>query len=92
MALARAFVLQPELLLLDEPFNSLDKKTRADLIRDLKNLLPETKATTFFSTHDDREVALLAQQKIELMDGKCVSVSEVFSNQAPDNDQGSQDS
>jgi tungstate transport system ATP-binding protein len=92
VALARAFVLQPELLLLDEPFSSLDKKTRADLIRDLRNLLPETKATTLFSTHDDREVALLAQQRIELVDGKCVSSSEVFSNQASDNDQGCQDS
>ena len=73
VALARAFILQPELLLLDEPFSSLDKKARADLIRDLKGLLPEIKATTLFSTHDDQEVALLAEQRIELMEGRYLS-------------------
>ncbi len=70
VALARAFVLEPELLLLDEPFSSLDKKARLGLIRDLKTLLPGTQATTLFSTHDDREVELLAERKIELLEGK----------------------
>lgn len=69
VALARAFVLQPELLLLDEPFGALDKKTRPELIRDLKTLLPAMHTTTLFSTHDEREVALLAEDKIELRDG-----------------------
>jgi tungstate transport system ATP-binding protein len=70
VALARAFVLQPELLLLDEPFGGLDKKTRPQLIRDLKTLLPAMHTTTLFSTHDDREVNALADDKIELTDGK----------------------
>ena len=72
VALARALVLRPELVLLDEPFNSLDKKARADLIQDLKSLLPGTGAATLFSTHDEREMELLAEEKIELMEGKVV--------------------
>jgi tungstate transport system ATP-binding protein len=70
VALARAFVLKPELLLLDEPFGALDKKTRPELIRDLKTLLPAMSTTTLFSTHDDREVNALADHKIELADGR----------------------
>jgi tungstate transport system ATP-binding protein len=70
VALARAFVLQPELLLLDEPFAALDKQTRPELIRDLKTLLPLMRATTVFSTHEDREVRALADEKIELADGR----------------------
>jgi tungstate transport system ATP-binding protein len=70
VVLARAFVLQPELLLLDEPFGALDKKTRPELICDLKTLLPAMHVTTLFSTHEDREVNALADDKIELADGK----------------------
>ncbi|HEX7542072.1 MAG TPA: ATP-binding cassette domain-containing protein, partial [Anaerolineales bacterium] len=77
VALARAFVLQPELLLLDEPFSGLDKKIRAELLRDLKALLPTTGATTLFSTHDDREVNALADSKIELAEGKIHTESSV---------------
>jgi len=77
VALARAFVLQPELLLLDEPFGALDEKTRTELLRDLKALLPTTGATTLFSTHDDREVNALADSKIELADGKIHTESSV---------------
>ncbi len=69
VALARALVLQPELLLLDEPFSSLDKKGRASLIHDFKMILPQTGATVLFSTHDEQEIALLAEDKIELKDG-----------------------
>jgi tungstate transport system ATP-binding protein len=70
VALARAFVLQPELLLLDEPFGALDKKTRPELIHDLKTLLPAMHTTTLFSTHEEREVNALADDKIELTNGR----------------------
>jgi tungstate transport system ATP-binding protein len=73
VALARAFVLQPELLLLDEPFSALDKKARPELIRDLKTLLPAMRTTTIFSTHDDLEVNALADEKIELACGRIAS-------------------
>jgi len=72
VTLARAFVLQPELLLLDEPFGALDRKTRPELIHDLKTLLPAMHTTTLFSTHEEREVSALADQKIELTNGRIV--------------------
>lgn len=70
VALARALIFQPELLMLDEPFSSLDKETRLQLLQDFKALLPKTGATVLFSTHDDREVTLLGEQKIELENGR----------------------
>ena len=70
VALARVFVLQPELLLLDEPFGELDRKTRLGFLHELKILLPMTSATTVFSTHDEREIEELADYKIELGNGK----------------------
>lgn len=70
VALARAFVLQPGVLLLDEPFGALDKKTRIELLNDLKTLLPAMHTTTLFSTHEDREVNAFADDKIELTNGR----------------------
>ena len=52
VSLARAMVLEPQLLLLDEPFSSLDPPTRSRLLEDLDALLSETETTTIFVTHD----------------------------------------
>ncbi len=52
VSLARAFVLEPDLLLLDEPFSSLDPPTRRRLVVELTALLAETKTTTVIVTHD----------------------------------------
>ena len=49
-SLARAFVLDPEVLLLDEPFSALDPPTRDALLADLKSILAETRTTTVFAT------------------------------------------
>jgi tungstate transport system ATP-binding protein len=70
VALARAFVLQPELLLLDEPFSALDRTSRYKLQGDLKNILAGAKTTTVFSTHSETDVQKLADRKIELDGGK----------------------
>jgi len=58
--LARALVLHPQLLLLDEPFAALDPPTRAKLLDDLYMFLPETGATTVFVTHNLLEAERLA--------------------------------
>jgi tungstate transport system ATP-binding protein len=68
-SLARAFVLQPELLLLDEPFSSLDSPTRWRLIDDLRALLNATGITTVFVTHDLDEALLLGDRVVVLLDG-----------------------
>lgn len=68
-SLARAFVLQPELLLLDEPFSALDAPTRSRLLQDLHALLSQTNITTVFITHDLDEALLLGDRVAVLLGG-----------------------
>lgn len=68
-SLARAFVLQPELLMLDEPFSSLDAPTRSRLLQDLHTLLSQTSITTIFITHDLDEALLLGDRVAVLLGG-----------------------
>lgn len=70
VSLARAFALKPELLLLDEPFSSLDAPTRKRLLEDFHNLLVETDITTVFVTHDLDEALLLGDRAAVLLEGK----------------------
>ena len=69
VSLARAFSIEPQLLLLDEPFSSLDAPTRARLLEDLRTLLAETSTTTIFITHDLNEATRLANRLAVLLDG-----------------------
>lgn len=66
-SLARAFVLRPEILLLDEPFSSLDSPTRESLIEDLEHILRKTRTTVILATHDRLE-ALRLSDRIAVMD------------------------
>ncbi|HEX9090007.1 MAG TPA: ABC transporter ATP-binding protein [Anaerolineales bacterium] len=68
-SLARAFVLQPELLLLDEPFSALDAPTRTRLLQDLHSLLSQINITTVFITHDLDEALLLGDKVAVLLGG-----------------------
>lgn len=68
-SLARAFTLQPELLLLDEPFSALDAPTRLRLLQDLHLLLSQTSITTVFITHDLDEALLLGDRVAVLLGG-----------------------
>jgi tungstate transport system ATP-binding protein len=70
VSLARAFVIQPELLLLDEPFTALDAPTRIRLLEDLKSVLTETKMSTIFITHDLQEARTLASRMAVMLDGR----------------------
>jgi tungstate transport system ATP-binding protein len=70
VSLARAFVLQPNLLLLDEPFTALDSPTRMRLLEDLESVLNETKMTTIFITHDLPEARKLATRMAVMLDGR----------------------
>jgi ABC-type sugar transport system ATPase subunit len=62
VSLARAFVLEPELLLLDEPFAALDPPTHAKLLDDLSALLREDHRTAVFVTHNLNEATKLSHR------------------------------
>ena len=70
VSLARAFVVQPSLLLLDEPFTSLDTPTRIRLLADLKSALTETRMTAIFITHDFQEAQKLATRMAVILNGR----------------------
>lgn len=85
LALARALVAEPQLLLLDEPFSSLDAPTRAALLTDLRRLLVSLGITAVVVSHDFTEVLLLAHRVAVLMEGRLRQVGEpreVFSRPA----------
>jgi tungstate transport system ATP-binding protein len=69
VSLARAFVLEPELLLLDEPFSALDPPTRSRLIQDLYDLLEGTHRTAVFVTHNLSEAAKLSHRIAVIIGG-----------------------
>lgn len=67
--LARAVVRKPDLMLFDEPFQSLDLVTKSKLIEDLKRILRELQTTYIMVTHDIREAACLSE-KIYILSGQ----------------------
>jgi ABC-type lipoprotein export system ATPase subunit len=69
IAIARALINEPELLLADEPTGNLDSKTGGEIIDLLKNLCAEKQMTLVIATHDAK-VAARAQRVIELADGR----------------------
>jgi tungstate transport system ATP-binding protein len=84
-SLARALALDPELLLLDEPFSALDHPTREELLLDLQTILQETGVATVFVTHDRNEASVFADRVGVLIGGRLVQVgttAEVFSRPA----------
>jgi molybdopterin-binding protein len=69
-SLARALVVEPDLLLLDEPFASVDAMTRALLLDDLENLLRATPVTCVAVTHDLDEAVRLGDRVAVLLEGR----------------------
>ena len=77
VSLARSFVLEPELLLLDEPFAALDPPARANLLNDLSLLLKEGSCTTVFVTHNLNEAAKLSHRIAVIINGRLRQVGTV---------------
>lgn len=65
-ALARSLVMEPDLLLMDEPFSSLDMKTSQELQDSLRELLKSSSTTVLFVTHNIEEAVYLAGEVIVL--------------------------
>ncbi len=76
MALARALTIRPSVVLLDEPFGSLDASLRTGLRRDVARVLAETSATTVLVTHDQSEALALADQVAVLRQGRMVACAD----------------
>ena len=74
VSLARAFAVEPELLLLDEPFASLDQPTRYALMSDLKGVLSGTKTTGVLVTHERDEALALADRVGVMLGGRLAQV------------------
>ncbi|MFT4218494.1 MAG: TOBE-like domain-containing protein [Micropruina sp.] len=74
MALARALAVDPQVLLLDEPFGALDAKVRDDLRRWLRRLHDEVHVTTVLVTHDQEEALDVADRIAVLNHGRIEQV------------------
>lgn len=77
VSLARAFVLEPELLLLDEPFAALDPPSHARLLEDLSRILEQDNRTAVFVTHNLREAAKLSHRVAVVVGGSLRQVGPV---------------
>ena len=76
VALARALAIQPKVVLLDEPFSSLDASLRDGVRRDVARILAEANATTILVTHDQDEALGLADQIAVLNEGCIVATAD----------------
>ncbi|MDE0304902.1 MAG: ABC transporter ATP-binding protein [Albidovulum sp.] len=72
VALARAIVVQPKVLLLDEPLSALDKSLRVGMQVELKRIQRETGITTIFVTHDQEEALTLSDRVGIMRAGKLI--------------------
>lgn len=70
VSLARAFVLEPDLLLLDEPFGALDAQTRTSLLETYHTLAAEMSLSAVFVTHDLDEALFVGDQVAVILDGE----------------------
>lgn len=85
VAIARCIVLEPRLLLLDEPLSNLDAKLRIELRYELKALHERLKITTIYVTHDQTEALALSDRIVVLRSGEIQQVgtpAQIFSDPA----------
>jgi iron(III) transport system ATP-binding protein len=74
LALARALVMEPDLLLLDEPLSNLDAKLRERMRLELKRIQRELSITTVYVTHDQAEALALSDEIAVMNEGRIVQI------------------
>jgi putative spermidine/putrescine transport system ATP-binding protein len=75
VALARSLVLEPKILLLDEPFASLDQHLRERLREEVRDIQQRLKITTLFVTHGQDEALALADRIVVMRDGRTEQIA-----------------
>jgi nitrate/nitrite transport system ATP-binding protein len=83
VGIARAFAIEPKMLLLDEPFGALDALTRGTIQDELLRICAETHQTVFMITHDVDEAILLADRILLMSNGPQARVAEIVRNTMP---------
>ena len=83
MALARALAVEPQVLLLDEPFGALDARVREELRAWLRRLHDEVHVTTLFVTHDQEEAMEIAEQIVVINEGRVEQVGRAAGHLRP---------
>ncbi|WP_042353926.1 ATP-binding cassette domain-containing protein [Bacillus rubiinfantis] len=68
--LARAMIVEPEILFLDEPFSALDFPTKIKLMEDFKEIIAKTNTTAVFVSHDLMEIHYLTEKLAIIVDGE----------------------
>ena len=77
VGIARAFAIEPKMLLLDEPFGALDALTRGTIQDELMRICAETHQTVFMITHDVDEAILLADEILLMTNGPRARIAEI---------------
>ena len=83
IALARALVYEPKLLLLDEPLSNLDAKLRVYMREEIRRIQQKAKVTTIYVTHDQEEALAISDQIAVMSDGKIDQIGppdEIYEN------------
>jgi nitrate/nitrite transport system ATP-binding protein len=83
VGIARALAIQPQILLMDEPFSALDALTRGSLQDEVVAISTEARQTTFMITHDIDEAMLLADRIVLMTSGPDARVAEIVENGLP---------
>ena len=83
VGIARALSMEPQVLLLDEPFGALDALTRAHLQDELLTIVEKTKATVVMVTHDVDEAVLLSDRIVMMTNGPSATIGEILTVDLP---------